>query len=141
MSNPNFKQLNYGWNADPNVPEPEVVVNGAEVRLTFYLNHWAYEARENEKGTLAFRDCSLWRLGPTNDEGWYAGQCRYSISAPAWGEFYELLGEDDRRLVPADWHKLGPLTSGLRHFLFYLRDETFECFGADWKFERSGASI
>ncbi len=139
MSNLIFKRLNDGWNAEPNAPYPQVEVSGFWIRLTFFLNPWAYEAKEGEKGCLAFRHCSKWRLGATNDEGWYLGQCRYSKAAPAWGEFYELLGEDDQQLSPADWHELGPLTSKQRHFLFYLRDETFECFATEWMFERGGA--
>jgi hypothetical protein len=137
MSNPTFKRLNEGWNAEPNAPEAEVAVIGSTVQLTFLLNPWAYEAEEDEKGCLTFDQCSTWRLGSTNDEGWYAGDCRYSNTAPAWGEFYELLGEDDQRLKPADWHELTPCTPEQRHFLFYLRDNTFECFAAGWTFQRN----
>jgi hypothetical protein len=135
MSIPNFKLLNEDWNAEPNAPNEKVAVSGSTVRLTFFLNPWAYDA--DEKGCLAFEQCSMWRLGSTNDEGWYAGQCRYSKTAPGWGEFYELLGEDDQRFKPADWHELMPLTPEARHFLFYLRDSTFECFATEWRFERS----
>jgi hypothetical protein len=116
-----------------------VAVSGLSVQLTFVLNPMAHKADEGEKGCLTFAGCSMWRLGATNDEGWYAGQCRYSKAAPAWGEFYELLGEDDQRFKPADWHKLTVVTSEQRHFLFYLRDETFECFATEWTFERGGA--
>lgn len=138
MSNLTFKRLNDDWNAEPNAPNEEVVVSGTSVRLTFFLNPWAYKADEEEKGCLTFEHCSMWRLGSINDEGWYRGQCRYSKIAPAWGEFYELLGNDDQRLQPDDWHKIMPLTPKCRHFLFYLRDSTFECFAAAWQFDRSG---
>lgn len=83
----------------------------------------------------------MWRLGAVNDEGWYTGQCRYSKIAPNWGEFYELLGEDDLRFKPTDWHALAPLISGQRHFIFYFRDETFECIAADWMFERGNGFV
>jgi hypothetical protein len=139
MSNPTFKRLNDGWNAEPNSPAPTVAVSGSRVRLTFFLNPFAYEADVDEKGCLTFWDCSMWRLGATNDEGWYGGQCRYSKAAPAWGEFYELLGEDDQRFKPNDWYELAPWISQQRHFVFYLRDETFECFATEWMFERGGA--
>ncbi len=79
-------------------------------------------------GRLRFGGCARWRLGPTNDHGWYAGQCRYSCLAPAWGEFYEIKGADDLRLHPSDWH-IPPM-------LFYLRDHTFECLAEDWQPER-----
>jgi hypothetical protein len=136
MTNLTFERLNVGWNAEPNAPDEDVTVSGTKVRLTFFLNPWAYEAEEDEKGCLTFEQCSMWRLGATNDEGWHAGQCRYSKSAPAWGEFYELLGTDDQRLKPIDWHELAPMTPEKRHFLFYLRDNTFECLAADWRFKR-----
>ncbi len=136
MPSPTFLHLNENWNADPNAPNQKVTISGSTVRLTFFLNSWAYEAEEGEKGCITLERCSLWRLGMTNDEGWYAGQCRYSKVAPDWGEFYELLGEDEHRLQPVDWQKLSPLKPEHRHFLFYLRDDTFECFAAEWRFER-----
>jgi hypothetical protein len=136
VSTPNFLPLNDGWNAEPNAPDPIVTVGSGSVRLTFLLNTRAHAVAEEEKVSLSFTDCSMWRLGATNDHGWYAGQCRYSGAAPEWGRFYELLGEDDRRLEPQDWQKLGPLGPEHRHFLFYLRDDTFECFARAWTFDR-----
>jgi hypothetical protein len=131
-----FKRLHDGWNAEPNAPAPNVTVRGSEVQLTFFLNPFAYEASDGERGCLIFERCSMWRLGPTNDEGWYAVQCRYSKAAPVWGQFYELLEEEGLEPIPRDWHELTRPLLG-RHFLFYLRDQTFECLAADWKFERS----
>jgi hypothetical protein len=139
MSIPTFARLNNDWNAEPNAPFEEVIVTGTTVSLTFVLNPWRYEAAEGEKGRLTFEQCSLWRRGATNDEGWHLGQCRYSKVAPAFGEFYELLGEDDQCFAATDWHELEPLASGKRHFLFYLKDNTFECFATDWRFDRGSA--
>jgi len=133
---PIFKRLNHDWNAEPNAPDPKVEVSGPTVRISFFLNPWLYAADEGEKGGLIFERCSGWRLGPTNDHGWFMGQCRYSKIAPAWGEFYELIGDDKHQLLPTDWHEIGPLWPQGRHFLFYLRDETFECFATEWRFER-----
>ena len=48
-------------------------VNGAQVQLRFFLNPFACRAEEEEIGSLTFSECSMWRLGRTNDEGWYAG--------------------------------------------------------------------
>ena len=64
------------------------------------------------------------------------GQCRYSRLAPAWGEFYELSGQDELRLAPNDWQVPAEPGVGDCHFLFYFRDETFECLAADWRFQR-----
>jgi hypothetical protein len=136
MSHPTFERLNDDWNAEPDAPYEKVAVSGTTVRLMFFLNPWAYGAEEDEKGCLTFEQCSMWRLAATHDEGWYAGQCRYSEAAPAWGKFYELLGEDNHRLTPTDWHGLAPMTPEKRPFLFYLRDNTFECLTEEWRFER-----
>ncbi len=140
MQTPSFVQLNQGWNADPNAPLPEVQVDGSSLRLRFGLNHFAYAAVAGEVGQLTFQGCTAWRLGWENDHAWYAGQCRYSRIAPKWGEFYELIGPDDLRLQPDDWTRLAPSSQGERHFLFYLRDDLFECFASDWSFQRGMGS-
>jgi hypothetical protein len=132
-----FLHLNDTWNAEPNDPAPEVLVGGSEVTLRFWLNPWEYEATPGERGLLTFRGCSEWRLGSTNDEGWYGGQCRYSGIAPEWGEFYEIVGTDTLAHAPDDWRDTEQAEAGGRHFLFYLRDETFECFADEWAFSRS----
>lgn len=129
-----FKRLNNGWNAEPNAPDSSVVTAGHDIRLSFLLNAFQYDFAEGNIGILQFSDCSRYRIGDTNDEGWYRGQCRYSSLAPSWGEFYELSGDDPLADAPTDWEIIGG--TGKRHFLFYLRDETFECFASDWCFER-----
>jgi hypothetical protein len=132
-----FVQLNEGWNADPNDPDPAVSSRGDAVELTFLLNAFEFSGvSEGEAGKLSFAGCQQWRLGATNDEGWYKGQCRYSGIAPHWGEFFELVGDDPRRLHPKDWQQtIHPSPRG-RHFLFYLKDNTFECLAEDWSFHR-----
>ena len=136
MTDRAFLHLNETWNAEPNDPAPEVHLNGSEVTLQFHLNPWAYEAASDEQGLLTFSGCSEWRLGSTNDEGWYRGHCRYSGIAPSWGEFYEIVGTDPLAHKPTDWKATGQSCTGKRHFLFYLRDETFECFADEWGFTR-----
>jgi hypothetical protein len=137
MADRKFVQLNNGWNAEPNAPYPRITVNGSQVTVEFLLNPFLYEAEEDERGLLAFSGCSKWRLGSTNDEGWYRGQCRYSGIAPKWGEFYEITGADALAHSPVDWNATKSASQGSRHFLFYFRDETFECFANDWALARS----
>lgn len=128
-----FVKLNANWNADPNAPEANLIDGGDYVELTFLLNSFAFDAVDGERATLHFTDCSRWLLGGTNDEGWYLGQCRYSGIAPTWGEFYEIVGDDPLALAALDPDEWEPARgAGRRHFLFYLRDETFECFASDW---------
>ncbi len=67
-------------------------------------------------------------MGPTNDEGWYLGKCRFSGKAPKWGEFYAVLGEAQSVRGPDDWVFIERHPGSERtHFLFYFRDGTFEC--------------
>lgn len=63
------------------------------------------------------------------------GQCRFSRLAPAWGEFYRVSGDSKLLLAPLDWSIL-PLavdTSDAEHYLFYFKDETFECVAEGWE--------
>jgi hypothetical protein len=131
-----FRKLNEGWNAEPNAPEPFVEVSGSDILLRFVLNPFAFpQFAPEDKGVLRFLNFSRYRLGATNDEGWYRGQCRYSSAAPTWGEFYELNGMDARLNEPKDWKAAKRESGASRHFLFYFRDATFECIAADWVLE------
>jgi hypothetical protein len=56
--------------------------------------------------------------------------------APEWGEFYEIAGPDRHLMDPIDWKIASGAANPARHFLFYFRDNTFECIAADWVFER-----
>ena len=132
-----FRQLNTGWGADPNCPEEKVVTHNDSLVLEFTLNHFVFpDVREGQRAHIEFRRASRYRLGPTNDEGFYTGKCRFSRCAPRWGEFYELVGDARLEECPNDWLPvLGVPTSFVRHFLFYLRDATFECEAESFEFK------
>jgi hypothetical protein len=134
-----FYRLNEDWNAEPNAPDPVVEIQGQGIVLRFLINPFQYPEFENgEFGVLRFVRCQRYRLGSPNDEGWYVGQCRFSKLAPAWGEFYLVQGDDALLEAAEDWRSVG-LTSGIRrHFLFYFRDDTFECVAEQCVFEESG---
>lgn len=148
---PKFIPLNVGWNADPNVPHVETRVTGHDLLLLFNVNGLQFsEFRHAEPGILSFVNCSQFRLGAPNDEGWYAGQCRFSGLAPVWGEFYAVIGDPGSITGPDDWVILKQKSgAGSVHFLFYFRDETFECVSEDCGIEpieenalfRAGRSI
>ncbi|MGE0868712.1 MAG: hypothetical protein AB7P03_09125 [Kofleriaceae bacterium] len=130
-----FVKLNHGWNAEPNAPDPVVRIDGQTVILTFEVNTFKFADATPGRAELVFSGCWRYRLGGTNDEGWYAGQCRFSHVAPAWGEFYEVMYEVDGDLQVnrvTGWRALGPPIQRTRHFLFYFRDETFECDANEW---------
>jgi hypothetical protein len=139
-----FKRLNQDWNAAANVPFEEVKSDGSTVILDFKLNHWLYKQfTEHDVGILTFTGCSRWRAGGDNDQAFFHRQrsSRYAHLAPAWGEFYELVGEDPLRDLPTDWNIVADDVRGMRHFLFYLLDDSYEFLAADWAFsvDRSGA--
>jgi hypothetical protein len=132
-----FRKLNEGWNADPNAPDPSVRVTGSRVVLEFTLNAFVFpQFKKEQRGQLVFSEASRYRLGPTNDEGWAMGQCRFGHLAE-WGEFYEVSGDLLLDQVPGGWNFTSTQDPAARHFLFYLRDETFECDAERWEFRSS----
>lgn len=103
-------------------------MEGQDIVLSFRLNSFVFTAfRENDVGILRFLDAERFRLGATNDEGFYRGHCRFSGIAPAWGEFYQISGPVELLVAPTDWTILRPASGDSKHYLFYFRDETFEC--------------
>ena len=131
-----FRQLNDGWNAEPNAPEQKVAVDGRDVVVSFLMNPFQFpQFSAEDVGRLRFTSCRRYRLGSTNDEGWFRGQCRFSKISPRWGEFYEVTGDLRLAECPDDWIDLHHSDEPTRHFLFYFRDETFECDATDWRFD------
>lgn len=136
-SHTEFTKLNDGWNAEPGAPIPKVHVEGDTLVVTFYLNPWVFPRfKPGDRGELRFAKCWRYSMEGTNDEGWWRGQCRFSRRAPDWGEFYEVEGDLRLDRLPEGYWTLlaDPRSTNSRHFLFYFKDETFECDAADWDF-------
>ena len=134
-----FYKLNEGWNADPNAPSPAIEVQGEDIVLKFLVNPFEFpEFEKDEIGVLRFVRCQQYRLGPPNDEGWYLRQCRLSKLAPEWGEFYMVQGDAALLEAPEDWQCVRQHSGAGRHFLFYFRDDTFECVAERCMIEPSG---
>lgn len=131
-----FEQLNIGWNAEPNAPELNISVNDTDVIIDFYLNSFAYESISKEdKARIIFHNCHQYRNGAPNDEGFYCyNQSRYKKYGVKWGEFYLVHNSDWRKNFP-DPTKIGPVRDNLQHYLFYFRDETFECIASSYDIE------
>lgn len=134
-----YKKLNNNWNADPNAPEPEIYVKDGDLQVFFYLNYHIYDhIKEGQRGDLIFTDCYMYRVGSPNDHGFYLGQFRYGRDDIEWGEFYELFESDWQINFPDDKVILKESLrndKGLRHFLFFFRDEGFECIAKNFLFE------
>jgi hypothetical protein len=129
-------KLNTNWNADPNAPEPHLEVHGDNVRIEFFLNPFIFDhIEENDKGELIFKRCYKYSFNTCNDEGYYRGEYRYDNKELPWGEFYEIKHDWENDFHPEyvilnyDLNK-----SGLRHFIFFFRDNTLECIAKDFEF-------
>ena len=134
-----FIKLNEKWNAEPNAPSPHIEVEGNTLKLTFALNTFQFQQYgETDKGVLTFRGCRQYRLGPPNDEGFYSyNQSRYKKYGVSWGEFYRVQNSDWQQTFPEDRIVVDESNdpTNLNHYLFYLRDATFECIATDYSFE------
>lgn len=128
-----FEKINIGWNADPNAPELNVTVNGADVMIEFYLNAFVYKAfSEGNKASITFHNCYLYRCGSPNDEGFFIhNESRYKKYGIDWGEFYLVHKSDWQENFP-DPIQVGVFHDDLQHYLFYFRDETFECIASSY---------
>ncbi|MBQ8935791.1 MAG: hypothetical protein IJ049_05280 [Oscillospiraceae bacterium] len=128
-----FEQLNIGWNAEPNAPELNITVHGTDVVIRFYLNAFAYEGfSEGDMARITFHDCFQYRDGSPDHEGFYChGKSRYKKYGVKWGEFYLVHHSDWKENFP-DAVQVGTFNDHLRHYLFYFRDETFECIAASY---------
>lgn len=124
-----FEQLNLGWNAEPNAPEVEITVLGNDVIVVFFLNAFLYdEFNEGDKAKLTFHDCMQYRCGNPNDEGFYIyGQSRFKSFGVKWGEFYLVRGSNWKEEFPDLIFVSNQPHDRLNHYLFYFKDETFEC--------------
>lgn len=129
-----FIQLNTDWNAEPNAPDLRIEQDDTSLVVRFRPNPFPYSEFGRVSFILVrFENCERYRITSINDHGWYAGQCRFSGLAPAWGEFYEILGDtrDDQDGTP--WIAMNGL--GARHFHFYFRDEALQVKAFDWRMQ------
>lgn len=131
-----FEQLNIGWNAEPNAPELQIKVVDTDVVIEFYLNAYLYtQFREGDKARIVFHDCLQYRYGHPNDEGFYSyGQSRFKKYGVKWGEFYRVQNSDWEKKFP-DPITVSETKAERNHYLFYFRDETFECIAASYNME------
>lgn len=131
-----FEQLNIGWNAEPNAPDLKITVADTDVVIEFYLNDFAYENFSKEdKARIIFHNCYQYRNGAPNDEGFYIyNQSRYKKYSVRWGEFYLVHNSDWREYFPEPI-RIGVLHDNLQHYLFYFKDETFECIASSYDLE------
>lgn len=121
-----YKQLSIGWNADPVSPEVKVKIQDYGLLLEIGLNYFAFkDYKEGDRVEIFFKGCSKYTLNSCNDEGYYFGQYRIKPSQLPWGEFYEITGGADTNFPEPV--VLSPEKENQKHFIFFFKDETFEC--------------
>lgn len=136
----NFVKLNNNWDAESNAPMPKIEIDdeSSKIKVTFYLNAFIYrDLEEDDEGILEFEDCYKYRFGGTNDEGFYRGQCRFSKTGVQWGNFYQIEDSKWEESFPDDEVIIDENLKGrtdLNHYLFYFRDNTFECIAKSYSF-------
>ena len=69
--------------------------------------------------------------GLNYDEGYFYGQYRTNHNELPWGEFYEIKSGLDKEL-PNPIEKIQTSNSDRKHFIFFFKDETFECLASDY---------
>jgi len=132
-----YLKLNKNWNAEPNAPKPVVSQTDDGIELTFSLNPLLYEhIDEGDKGTLEFNEVYAYHIGATGEEGYKRGAFRFKNAQLPWGELYELPGSNWKNDFPKDRQiiKEESKKSKLRHFIFFFKEQTFECLAVDYKF-------
>lgn len=128
------------WNADPNAPEVQLIVHGTSVTLDFFVNYSLYDKfKEGDKAKLTFFNCLKYSFNSMNDEGYYMGQYRYKYTDLPWGEFYKL---------DTNWESDFPVRhitliansdkERLNHYIFFFKDNTFECVAERYQLEFHG---
>ena len=120
------------WNADPVSPEIGLEVDGIDLIMDIYLNHFRFDRyQEGDKVKIRFKNCAEYSLNTCNDEGYFYGQYRTNHNELPWGEFYEIKSELDKEL-PNPIEKIQTNNSDKKHFIFFFKDETFECLASDY---------
>ena len=128
----NYIQITKDWNADPVSPEIELKVDGIDLIMDIYLNHFQFDKyQEGDKVKILFKNCAEYSLNTCNDEGFYYGQYRIKPTELEWGEFYEIKSGLDRKL-PNPIKKIQNDNSDRKHFIFFFKDETFECLASNY---------
>jgi len=128
-----YIQITTEWNADPVSPEIELNVDGTDLIMDIYLNHFVFDNyKEGDKAKIRFKNCAEYSLNTCNDEGYYYGQYRMNPNQLPWGEFYEIKSGLDRNM-PNPRVTITNENLDRKHFVFFFKDETFECLASEYE--------
>lgn len=124
-----FIQISTNWDADSVNPQVNLQIDRADLIMDIYTKF-----TEGNKVKIKFNNCAEYSLNTCNDEGYYYGQYRTNPTNLPWGEFYEIISGLDRN-YPEPIIKIQADKTNKRHFIFFFKDETFECLADDYDLE------
>ncbi len=128
-----FIKLNTNWDIDHGRPDFQWKIVGPDIKLSFRLDHWKHRRfAMDDRAMLRFRNASFHRHGAPSQRDWQYGKCRYGRRGMEWGNFYEVMGQDEKKFWPKDWWRTKTASTFKRHFLIHLPDATFECIADGW---------
>lgn len=133
----NKELLTKDWNANPNDPQLQMLVEGATITLEFYVNAYQFENfNEDDKARVRFLRVHKYALNGMNDEGYYTEQYRYTNTELHWGEFYKI-DTDWQNDFPKEYLVAirKPNPDKQNHYIFFFKDDTFECVAEGYKLE------
>ena len=135
-----YKKLNLDFDAEPNAPNPIVTENSESLSLTFLLNPFIWDnVKDDEQAKLIFNKVYAYRIGSPGSDNFK--DFRYFDSEIDNYGFYQIENSkwksdfpDDKKIVNNTFVD----SSDLNHFVFFFRDNTFECIANEYEFIRTG---
>lgn len=139
-----FQKQNIPFEAEPNTAEPHVEVSYSSLVLRFAAKDSDAEAR------VTFIEPLMYRIGSPNDEGFYGFgsdsrikndsiYSRKSFPNLDFGDFHQVSGVDWKNNLLGEGTKIlnkkYKEREGFSHYVFFMRDGTFECVAKSWKVE------
>lgn len=132
-----IQKLNKNWSAEPSFPLETITRTDDGIEVNFELNSLPYEyIEEGEKGKIEFYEVYAYRKAAPNLEEISKRKIPLKVDQIPFGDFYELLDSKWKTDFPSDKIIVDETkkTSKLRHFLFFLKDTTFECLASDYSY-------
>ena len=100
-----YQRLNNNWNAEPNAPSPIITIDYHDVYLEFHLNHFVYEQFEEDQ------------------KGILAFRDVHKLSFNSMNDEGYYMGQ----------YRYS--NEKLKHYIFFFRDNTFECVAKSFEFQ------
>nr|WP_299382190.1 hypothetical protein [Allomuricauda sp.] len=144
IKKPTYVKLNFDFDAEPNAPSPDISINDSTLILKFLLNPFLWDnVEDDEQAELHFYDVLKYRLGGPGSDN-FSDFRYYDEGIDNYG-FYHLKNSYWTKDFPLDEKVVSEEPNSengvFKHYVFFFRDNTFECIAEDFKFVRTGNII